>query len=299
MSDSFRLHGRAAVGSSLALAFIVNACGGKSNSVTPPPAAGGVFGDSGSPGAGVSTMSASGQSGAGGRASDAGAGGVSAGGSSAGAVAGGLAGQGLADGGRQSVAGAGGEAGSAPECLDVCEREGEACCFAGAECVSPFGSCIIEVLAGTIDVTKDYDVIAERVAELPPDLLLSLSDADVVSARIEAQYASRLEIVLSAEASDRATPLEQAALHPFRVSCAGQELFVGLIYEEIGAAAIAAPVIHVSRNAGGRAVLRFGAWQSAWPGLSAPSPGDAPLRQRLDRPELRAALCRDGVLTRL
>lgn len=196
------------------------------------------------------------------------------------------------------TAGEGGGAGAA-ECLDVCAREGEACCFAGGECVSPSGQCTIEVLAGLIDTSNDYDVIAQRVAALSPERLLSLGDADVASARIEAPFAARLELVLSAEASVRAADLEQAERHPFRVSCGGRELFIGVVYAPYGAAAIGAPVMHVSRNPDERLVLRVGAWQGAWAGPPSTTPETEQLRQRFDRPELRAALCRDGSLTAL
>jgi hypothetical protein len=44
-------------------------------------------------------------------------------------------------------------------------------------------------------------------------------------------------------------------------------------------------------------ILRLGAWQGAW--LDLGGVGETEARERIDRPELRAALCARGVLQEL
>ena len=85
--------------------------------------------------------------------------------------------------------------------------------------------------------------------------------------------------------------------HPFRVSCGGQSLFVGVIYYIGGAAALSTPVLHVARDANNLVVLRLGAYQGAWDILGSPGPPGA--RERIDRPELRAVFCQRGALREL
>jgi hypothetical protein len=129
-------------------------------------------------------------------------------------------------------------------------------------------------------------------------VLVSVTDADIASAGAEAPAASRIQLQLSAPAaSAHASQLENALLHAFRLSCNGQSLFVGVVYVKDGAAAIQTPVMHVARDSDDALVLQLGAWLGAWalPGVG----GSAELKQRLDRPELRAALCRRGVLREL
>jgi hypothetical protein len=62
-----------------------------------------------------------------------------------------------------------------------------------------------------------------------------------------------------------------------------------------GAAALDTPVLHEARE-NGVLILRLGAYQSAWVGMGVDQPATSPLRERIDRSELRAALCRRGVL---
>ncbi len=191
-----------------------------------------------------------------------------------------------------------GGAGGAEGCLDVCALEGEACCFDGAACVRPAGGCKIEVLAAVVSVTKDYAALEQRVGALDPEVLVSLRDPDVTSAAVAESPASRLELHLSAQASATAAALTQAYLHPFRVSCDEESLFVGVVYSQVGAAAIETPVLHVSQSADESLVLRLGAWEGAWQGPSQLKDAQL-LAARLDRAELRAAFCRDGVLSKL
>lgn len=263
--------------------------------------------------AGASRAGAGGSLASGGKLGTSGDGGVSGGGSksdgagtsgSGGAAAVGGAGGAVGGGAGAEPTGESGAAagGAGQACVDVCAREGDACCFEGAECVSPRGSCTIDVLKATVPILKDYASLEPRVSELDGELLVSLRDADVVAAAIEEPLAKRLELELSAQASSAAQALLEAHLNAVRVSCDGQPLFVGVVYPELGAAAIETPVLHVSERASGdddaRLVLRLGAWEGAWMGLDVHGGGEE-FKARLDRPELRAALCRRGVLSAL
>jgi hypothetical protein len=293
---------RSAFGWGLALSFIAAACGGKSNTAAPASNGGGPTGAGAAADGGTGVVNGGEPSSPAGGRNGAGAGRANGGGSveQGGVTA--TAGQPALGGGAGS-GGASGEAGSAggaggADCLDVCEAHGGQCCFDGAECVSPSGDCTIEVLAATISSVHDYAALEQKMAGLDPTLSVSLSDADIVKAGITDPFAPRIELHLSAAASAVAAPLEQDYLNPFRVSCAGELLFVGVVYIEYGAAAIETPVMHVSRAADQHIVLRLGAWQGAWV-LSSVPPGAEALAQRLDRPELRGALCRAGVLGQL
>lgn len=191
-----------------------------------------------------------------------------------------------------------GASGDGPECFDVCAREGGACCFTGAECVSESGRCRIDVLAETVSIPQDYAQLEVAVAKLSPDLLVSLTDTDVKRALAGSAPASRIELELTDAASVQAQALDGSSLHPFRVSCDDRSLFLGVTYIDYGAAAISAPVMHVTRYEHGNTRIRLGAWQGAWALSGLPSDA-VDMKERLDRPELRAALCRDGVLEQL
>ncbi len=71
---------------------------------------------------------------------------------------------------------------------------------------------------------------------------------------------------------------------------------MGLLYLKEGAAAINAPVLHPSQAADGSLILQLGAWQGAWSFVTA---GTVEARERIDRPELREALCVKGPLSTL
>jgi hypothetical protein len=86
-------------------------------------------------------------------------------------------------------------------------------------------------------------------------------------------------------------------LQGFRVSCDEKELFVGVTYLEYGAAAMMVPVLHIQQDVAGTVVFRLGAWQSAW-AITGLFENDV-ARARIDRPELRAALCARGILNEL
>jgi hypothetical protein len=187
---------------------------------------------------------------------------------------------------------------AAVECVDVCELYGPACCVWSEACVETGGNCVIDVLSGWVDTTYDYDTLEQRIAAKPQEVLASVTDADVASIAMERAPASRIEMQLTARASSMLGILfESAPRRPFRVSCGGQSLFLGVFYEVHGAAAIRTPVMHVSRDAANLVILRLGAWQGAWIGLGTAQ--DVAARTRIDRTELRAVFCGRGVLREL
>jgi hypothetical protein len=217
----------------------------------------------------------------------------------------GHAGEGAAGAGGAGISGGGGGdpsvggAAGADSCVDVCGLYGETCCTSTVNCVSADASCIIEVFnqpATTIE--NEYPALEQLVASLPPSFRAWVSTADIVSSAAEPFPASRIELHLSAQASSRyGAALEAAVMDPFRISCAGQSLFVGQVYFLEGAQAIETPVLHVSRDADDAIVLRLGARQGAW-SLAFPT-DDIAARLRIDRPELRSTLCLDGALQKL
>jgi hypothetical protein len=149
-----------------------------------------------------------------------------------------------------------------------------------------------------VDIIYEYADLEQEVASLPPDVLVSFTDTDIEWAAAEPAPASRVELRMTPQASsEHGTVLEDAWLHPFRFSCDGQELFVGLFYEMIGAAGINTPILHVDRDAEDLVVLSLGAWQGAW--LATGATGPAGARERIDRPELRAVFCLRGALQEL
>jgi hypothetical protein len=157
------------------------------------------------------------------------------------------------------------------------------------------------VLAAGIGTTYDYATLEQKVASLPQDVLVSFTDTDIDWAAADPSPAARIEMHMTRQASS----LYGAALekpypdHPFRVSCGGQSLFVGVTYIIYGEAAINTPVLHVARDAENMVVLRLGAWEGAWMGVGFGSTKSQESKERIDRPELRAAFCQRGVLRAL
>jgi hypothetical protein len=182
--------------------------------------------------------------------------------------------------------------------VDVCALHGAACCIPNVDCVSTETSCTVEVLAATINSFSDYATFEQQVAALPQDLLLSFTDADIVWAAAEPTPAARIELHMTAElAALHGVALDQADHSPFRVSCNGQALFVGVVYMLEGAALFNLPVLHVELDGEDPLILRLGARQPSWLGLGGPIARE--LRERIDRAELRAALCLGGPLQEL
>jgi len=282
------------------LAGSIGACGGKAENQRRGGGRGGTSNHGGNATGGFVTGGTSaggsdaGRGGIGGAAS----GGSDAGGSSgssgtAGDTGGGGNGASGGEGGATGGTSSGGEGGAS--CLDVCDLHGAACCGDGLECVSPRGSCVVEVLTEDVSTTYDYATLEQRVAALPQEPLLTFTDADIASASAEPAPASRMAFRMTAAASARhGAALDNLFNRPFRVSCDGQSLFVGVLYMEHGAAALLTPVLHVSRDTDDTVVLHLGAEQASWQGLSS---SVEERRRRIDRAELRAAFCRRGVLS--
>jgi len=270
----------------------LGSCGGTATSHPQRGAAGSDTANAGKDGASDAGRTGAGTSGAavGGQVGNtAGAGGVNAaGGGGVNAAGAGGANTGEAGAaGDGSLAGAGG----AGACVDVCQRYGEACCVP-MSCVGEDASCVVDVFDQQISIKYEYADLEAAVAALPETFLASISTADITSSAAEPFPASRLELALSAASSSLyGTALEGAMMHPFRVSCAGQRLYVGLVYLLEGAAALDIPVLHVSRDAEDAIVMRLGAWQGAW---GFPSTGNIASRARLDPPALRSTLCLNG-----
>jgi len=281
-------HGRVIVA---LLGAALAACGGVTDTTWRDPA-GGTAGKAAATGGSVARAGA-------GATSVGGDGGSDSGGTTAGEPMGGSGGR--DEGGRGGSGGGGGSSGGGhggAECFDACDRYGDACCGPGLSCIAPGGACKLEVLREHVEPGGDYAAFEQRVAALPQDVLGSLTDADIDWAAAEPAPASRLELHTAAQASGGATELEEARERPFRVSCGGKSLFVGVVYEEIGAAALKVPVLHIAPDADGSLRLRIGAWQGAWI-LPATGLGSVEQRERIDRPELRAVFCRRGVLSEL
>ncbi|HYQ18226.1 MAG TPA: hypothetical protein VEQ58_20770 [Polyangiaceae bacterium] len=198
-----------------------------------------------------------------------------------------------------SEGGSGGEplgaagVGGTSDCIDTCQLHGSACCVPGGDCVSPTASCRIDVLKAMIEIPRDYDELEQAVAEASPEVLFTLTDADFEAVSVDTWPGARIALYLSEAASNAALPVlaSDYLQSPFIVSCNGERLFVGLKYFMSGAAAIDAPVMHVIRRQTGNLTIELGAWQGAWLGLT-PTDSAVDAKTRLDRPELRATLCR-------
>jgi hypothetical protein len=163
--------------------------------------------------------------------------------------------------------------------------------------VTDTSACRIDVLAEAVSISPVYANLERDVAASSGEVAISISDAEVAWAAAESPLAARFELRLTAEASAaKAATLASLTERPFRVSCNDQTLFVGYVYQLHGAAVLRTPVLHIEESAG-VVVLRLGAWQGAW---SVFQLADAEVeRARIDRPELRAALCARGVLEEL
>ena len=320
---------RGAFGLALLAVCGVVACAGSSKSNGAP--SNGDAGEGGRGGSGVAGSGAAGSGGAGAAASGAGgsatgAGGAGSGGTSGaagGAGSGGTSGEaggagerteggaagsaGEANGGASGVAaggGAGDDASHAGEasggagggCQNWCSEANPACCGEALSCVESAPSCRIEILAASVDVIYDYEELEAEIATLSGALAATIPLSEVELAAADPSPAARFEMTLNADASDDFAALTGMYLHPFRLACDDRELFVGVVYMREGAAAIETPVLHADPSETGALVLRLGAWQSAW---LISGGGDAVLRERIDRPELRAEFCARGVLAEL
>ena len=185
-------------------------------------------------------------------------------------------------------------------CMAACERHGAPCCFLSGACRQSAGGCAIEILEATVGTLYEYAALEREVAALPQDVMAAFADTDVAWAAADPSPA-RIALALTSQAAERypVSP-ELAWNHPFRLSCNGEVLLLGVTYPAFGAAALKTPVLHAHTHAEGHVVLALGAWQGAWYGAAQGSAElTAELTGRLDRPELREAFCARGVLEEL
>ncbi|HMA97105.1 MAG TPA: hypothetical protein VKP30_30685, partial [Polyangiaceae bacterium] len=157
--------------------------------------------------------------------------------------------------------GGGSTGGGTGECVPVCSLYGAPCCLWQTSCLRPTNGCTIDVLAAAVGTTYQYDELESKVSGLPPDLSASITDQDIAWAAADPWPASRIEIHLTDAAATRHAAVLDGAKdgRAFRVSCAGQSLFVGVFYLIYGAAALDTPVLHFARE-NGVSVLRLGAF---------------------------------------
>jgi hypothetical protein len=227
-----------------------------------------------------------------------GTGGSSIGGTSAGSMS---AGGSSADGtGGTSTGGSpASAAGGTGGCIDVCGLYGPPCCVWSEGCIEPGGSCVVDLLSVHTDTSLAYEYadLEQKIASGQPEVVTSFTDADIAWAAADPPSASRIEMHMTLEASSRQGTVMENKGGYFRFSCGGQSLFVGVIYNIMGAAALNTPVLYVDRDAENLVVLRLGAWQGAWWGSA--SMEDPRARERIDRPEIRAVFCQRGALREL
>ena len=138
-----------------------------------------------------------------------------------------------------------------------------------------------------IGVCYDYEPFLQRYQELEAKAnaspVLELCESDIESVRSDPQPTSRWIFQLTASAKERfeSVALNRQQADVFTLSLNGKILFQGMMYEEIGAAAVGFPVMHYnSRRYPGQ--LRLGACQGAFFGTR-PEPT---ARQRISPPEL-------------
>jgi hypothetical protein len=148
------------------------------------------------------------------------------------------------------------------------------------------------VLTKAVGVTSDYATLQEKIAANPQDVAVSITYFDFAVAGADPPSARRFQFRLSDDASAAVgNTLLSSENFPFRVSCGGEELFVGLVYMREGAAALRLPVLHIDTSAAPTVTLLLGAYQGAWYGFGSGTP-EPVLTGRIDRPELRARLLR-------
>ncbi len=186
-----------------------------------------------------------------------------------------------------------GGAGGAAGCIDVCALYGTACCVWTEDCIPSGNHCQIDLLDGTMGIPYEYAELEEQIAGLSGDILLTILDTDIQWAAADDFPSARIQLHLTPEASARLEPaLDSLSGAPFRVSCNGQSLFVGVGYELWGAAALRIPVLHLSTEADETLTLWLGAWQGACLGMVTSE--NLEERARIDRLELRAVFCERG-----
>lgn len=144
-------------------------------------------------------------------------------------------------------------------------------------------------------VKYQYADLTTAVGDLASqEAIVTLTEDDVASFQADAAPSSRFVITLTAQAAQRwsAALKAMSETQPFTVAVNGETLYVGVVYNIMGAAAIQTPVLHL-QEADGKVELRIGAWQGAWYGMGR---GDA---SRIERKEIRELFAKQGVLTTL
>jgi hypothetical protein len=165
-------------------------------------------------------------------------------------------------------------------------------------CVKSGGSCVFDVLSGSVSTTYDYADLETKVAAMSQDVLLSMTDADFDWVAADPPPAARFKLHMTAEAAARvgATLLPDYPTHPFRLTCGGRTLYLGVMYFWCGQAALGTPVMDAVAADDDSLSLYLGAYEGAWCGLGS---GLTELRERIERPEFRSVFCQRGVLQQL
>lgn len=151
----------------------------------------------------------------------------------------------------------------------------------------------LDVYEQRVGVIYEYDRLLARLREGGGGRVQAHFDEYDVEAYVVGPEPSGLvQMQLGERASSRwrarVPPL--ADTQPFVVTHRGQHLFSGVVYPAMGAAAIDAPVVHVSEH-DGKVVLTFGGSQGA-----AYMAATTAIAERVDLRVLRALFGRHGVL---
>jgi hypothetical protein len=142
----------------------------------------------------------------------------------------------------------------------------------------------IHFFAERVKAFYDYSTLDAATRHLEvKDAVVTLTEEDVEAYWVDAAPSSRILVRLTAQASTQqsAALLGLQETRPFFVTLDGKKLYVGIVYEMGGAAAITTPVVHLLADSG-LVELRIGAHQGAWAGGW--GTGDA---SRIDRQEVR------------
>jgi hypothetical protein len=140
-----------------------------------------------------------------------------------------------------------------------------------------------------VGVIYDYNKLEPKVNEvvLKRSPSATFTEQDVGSFAIAPQFAATMSLTLTKDATARiGTALSNAdETYPVVATIDGKPFWVGVVYNPIGAAAIRTPIVSISRNADGLAVVKIDAWIGVFgTSLSSKEP------TRIDSDELRAIL---------
>ena len=138
----------------------------------------------------------------------------------------------------------------------------------------------LSIAASPVGVIYDYEKLLLAVDAGGAEAAMSFDASDIERFVIGEAPSELMCLIVKPRARERLSHVRETT--PFVVRVGRTRLFAGVVYPKIGAAAIDAPVMHVE-PAG---ALLIGAHQGSAYGIAA-SHG---ARNRIDRPELRAAL---------